>query len=168
MGGTMAVESEVGVGTSVHFCAIFGILADGLQQDSAEEQPLPKETTGRILLAEDDEVTQFAVRKLLEKVGYTVVPACNGKEALDLLYAEDFDVLVMDVQMPVMSGIEATRLIRTSTDLGPKQNIPIVALTAYAMPDDRKFLLQSGMNDYLAKPVSLSRLVEVLQKNIMT
>jgi PAS domain S-box-containing protein len=164
MNGAMAFESEVGVGTKVYFCATFGALSDGLQQVSAEARIPSKETSARILLVEDDEVTQFAVRKLLEKSGCTVISAWNGKEAMDILNAEDFELILMDIQMPVMDGIEATRQIR-NLQTGPKSNIPIVAMTSYAMTGDREKFLASGMNDYLAKPISLESLQRVIEKH---
>lgn len=164
MNGAMAFESEVGVGTRVYFCATFGALSDGLQHISAEARIPSKETSARILLVEDDEVTQFAVRKLLEKLGCIVFSARNGKEAIDSLNAEDFDLILMDIQMPVMDGIEATRRIRNS-QTGPKSNITIIAMTSYAMTGDREKFLASGMNDYLAKPVSRECLQIMVEKH---
>jgi PAS domain S-box-containing protein len=161
MGGTMAVESEVGVGTSVHFCASFGAAPDSLPQQPPEAPALPEETSGRVLLAEDDEVTQFAVRKLLEKAGFTVVSAWDGQEALDLLAGDDFDCVLMDVQMPVMDGVEATKRIR-GAQAGTKADIPIIALTSYAMAGDREKFIAAGMDEYLSKPVRLADLQAAL------
>jgi CheY-like chemotaxis protein len=101
---------------------------------------------------------------LLEKAGHVVSIAQNGQEVLDLLRAEDFDCVLMDVQMPVMSGIEATRQIRSSSELAARKDIPIIALTAYAMSGDREAFLQAGMDDYLSKPVSLEDLVKAITK----
>jgi len=159
MGGTMIVESEVDAGTSFHFCLAFGLAAES-GPTPPSSAPLPS-GQGRILLVEDDEVTQFAVRKLLEKAGYSVVAVWNGKEALELLDAEDFGVILMDVQMPVMDGIEATQRIRNSL-AGAKANIPIIALTSYAMAGDQEKFLAAGMNAYLSKPVRLADLQEAL------
>ncbi|NCD26148.1 MAG: PAS domain-containing hybrid sensor histidine kinase/response regulator, partial [Deltaproteobacteria bacterium] len=162
MDGTMAVESEAGVGTSICFCVVLGLGTDVASPDEARSGVASAMSSGRILLAEDDEVTRFAIRKLLEKAGYDVVSARDGQEALDLFLAGDFDVILMDVQMPVMDGLEATRRIRASGTPKAKRDIPIVALTAYAMPDDREYFLRSGMNDYVAKPVSLAQLIAIL------
>ena len=161
MDGNISIESEAGVGTSFHFCATFGILSDSLQQDFSGDVTPQKETPCRVLLAEDDVVTQFAVRKLLEKAGHTVVSAWNGKEAIDLLNVEDFDIILMDIQMPIMDGIEATKKIRTS-QTEPKASIPIIALTSYAMAGDRENFLAAGMTDYLSKPTNLADLMRVI------
>ena len=86
----------------------------------------------------------------------------DGQQALDLLAAQDFDVILMDVQMPLMNGVEATKAIRSSTGIGSKKDIPIIALTAYAMLGDREKFLEAGMDDYLAKPVKMDDLAKVL------
>ncbi len=164
MGGTIAVESEVGVGTSFHFCITFGICPDIQTVPEPEESNLTTPATGRVLLVEDDEVTLFSTRKLLEKCGHTVTTAVNGKEALNLLAAQNFDVIFADVQMPVMDGIEMTRIIRSSESIDRKRKTPIVALTAYAMPGDREKFLQAGMDEYLAKPISMAELRLTLDK----
>ena len=164
MGGTMAVESEVGAGTSFHFCLSFDVGAGSGSPRPADAPSPSAPAAGRVLLAEDDEVTQFSVRKLLEKSGYTVVSAWNGQEALHLLNTEDFDAVLMDVQMPIMDGLETTRLIRSSATPDAKRHIPIVALTAYAMPGDRERFLQAGMDDVLSKPVSFAELTGTLGK----
>jgi PAS domain S-box-containing protein len=161
MGGSMAIESEVGVGTSLHFCATFGILREDAPQDWAKPQPLAKEASGRILLVEDDAVTQFAIRKLLEKSGFSVTCVWNGQEALDHLMAEDFDCILMDIQMPVMDGVEATQRIRSSLAPG-KANIPIIALTSYSMDGDQEKFLAAGMDAYLSKPVHLADLSQTI------
>jgi len=118
----------------------------------------------RILLAEDEAINQLAMRILLEKAGHRVAIAQNGQEVLDLLREQEFDCVFMDVQMPVMSGIEATRSIRTLPDLTAKKDIPIIALTAHAMSGDRESFLRAGMDDYLAKPVSLDDLVKAIMR----
>ena len=115
----------------------------------------------RILLAEDDETTVFSISRLLEKSGHSVTVARNGHEALDLHAAHDFDLILMDVQMPVLDGIESTRRIRED---GPeeKRSIPIIALTAYSMNGDREKFLAAGMNGYIAKPVELDVLLRTV------
>jgi CheY-like chemotaxis protein len=118
----------------------------------------------RILLAEDEAINQLAMRILLEKAGHRVAIAQNGQEVLDLLREQDFDCVLMDVQMPVMSGIEATRSIRTSSELAAKKDIPIIALTAHAMSGDRESFLLAGMDDYLSKPVSFADLVKAITR----
>jgi PAS domain S-box-containing protein len=164
MGGNMAVESEVGVGTTFSFCVTVGKALEAAVPPVPAKVGAHGAASGRVLLAEDDEVTQFAVRKLLEKAGYTVAVAWNGEEAVSLLGAEDFDAVLMDIQMPLMDGIKATRLIRSSAATEAKRNIPIIALTAYAMAGDRETFLAAGMDAYLGKPVQLADLVDVLAR----
>jgi CheY-like chemotaxis protein len=164
MGGTMAVESEVGTGTSFHFCITLRVPTDSPAPNPSEEnEGAARNSSGRILLAEDDQVTRYAVRKLLEKAGYTVIAAENGKEALDLLDTEDVDCILMDVQMPVMDGVEATMKIRNSRT-GAKADTPIIALTSYAMAGDRERFLDAGMNAYLSKPILMDDLKKTVTK----
>jgi CheY-like chemotaxis protein len=112
----------------------------------------------RILLAEDNAVNRRVASSLLERRGHTVVPAVNGKEALDKL-DENFDLILMDVQMPVMGGFEATAEIRRREVVGGRR-VPIVALTARAMKGDREECLAAGMDGYLSKPIRPAELYE--------
>jgi protein-histidine pros-kinase len=123
-----------------------------------------------VLLVEDNPVNQTLAVKLLEKGGNRVTVANNGREALDALESKRFDVIFMDVQMPVMGGIEATEAIRAremrrswvmSTGFRPAY---IVAMTAHAMDGDRERCLQAGMDDYLSKPIQLKALHEALDR----
>ncbi|MFH1915122.1 MAG: cache domain-containing protein [Pseudomonadota bacterium] len=153
MGGTMSIESELGIGTTVHFQLPFApALATwtGAGQDGHDECP---DAPCRILVAEDSRVNRLAVARLLEKDGHTVVAVENGRQALDALSAARFDVVLMDIQMPVMDGLEATRAIRNGAAGHTRQTIPIIALTAYAMAGDREAFLKEGMDGYLSKPV---------------
>jgi CheY-like chemotaxis protein len=117
----------------------------------------------RILLAEDDAVNMLAEKWMLEKFGFDVTPARNGQEALQLLADQDFDLILMDMQMPVMDGHEATLRNRSSAALGEKSRIPIIALTAYAMTGDREKFLAAGLDAYLAKPVDRTALREAIE-----
>ena len=120
---------------------------------------------GSVLLVEDNEVTAMLTRDLLIKLGYEVVTAKNGKAAVDICEVRRFDLILMDCQMPVMDGYEATLRLRAQEarrpDLTPT---PIVAVTANTLAGDRERCLESGMNDYLAKPYSVRELRSVLQK----
>ncbi len=116
-----------------------------------EERKASNSGEHTILLAEDHPVnTKLAVR-LLEDVGYTVVAAANGREALELLETEKVDLVLMDIQMPVMDGLEATRAIRQQEKYA---DLPIIAMTAHAMTGDREMCLDSGMSDYITKPIN--------------
>jgi signal transduction histidine kinase/CheY-like chemotaxis protein len=118
----------------------------------------------RILLAEDNPVNQKVAVHLLERRGHHVSVAADGREAIRMLATEGpFDVVLMDVQMPKMSGIEATRRIRTAEKAGDRR-IPIVALTANAMKGDRETCLEAGMDAYLAKPIRADELLEVVER----
>jgi len=115
-----------------------------------------------ILLAEDNMINQKLVARMLEKRGHTVVVADNGKEALEALEKEHFDLILMDVQMPEMNGFEATAAIREK-EKKTGEHIPIIAMTAHAMKGDRERCLQAGMDAYVSKPVQLKDLLETIE-----
>ncbi|QXD16366.1 response regulator [Rhodocaloribacter litoris] len=116
----------------------------------------------RILLAEDNVVNQRVTLRLLERLGYRADVAANGQEVLEAVRKVDYDVVLMDVQMPEMNGLEATRQLRAMK--GARTDLRIVALTANAMEEDRKKCLDAGMDDFLTKPVQLAGLVAVLEQ----
>ncbi|MBU0499110.1 MAG: response regulator [Gammaproteobacteria bacterium] len=113
-----------------------------------------------ILLVEDTPSIQFATKALLNGRGYAVEVAANGREALDRAAERRFDAILMDLAMPLMGGLEATRRLRSET--GPNRWTPIIALTAYAFPEDRERCLAAGMSDYLSKPLDLDLFNECL------
>jgi two-component system sensor histidine kinase EvgS len=159
MNGTITIESTPGKGTSVHVVLPFKTHADA-SSSAAETSFTGTGDRLRVLLVEDDPSNRLPTQKLLEKAGHDVFLAENGQQALDLLAANDIDCILMDIQMPVMDGIEATRVIRESAALGPKKNVPIIALTAYAMDGDKEKFLAAGMNGYVAKPVKIEGLLQ--------
>jgi PAS domain S-box-containing protein len=124
---------------------------------SASEHPL------RILLAEDNPVNQRVAGRLLEKGGHSVVTVSSGTEAVEAFTRDAFDLILMDIQMPLMNGYEATRSIRTR-EQGTGGHIPIVAVTAHAMKGDREICLEAGMDDYLTKPIRPQELTAVLER----
>jgi CheY-like chemotaxis protein len=119
----------------------------------------------RVLLAEDNPVNQRLASRLLEKRGHSVVVAANGLEALEMIEKESFDLVFMDVQMPVMDGFEATAAIRKK-EASAGVRLPIVALTAHAMKGDREKCLAAGMDGYLTKPIRPQELDEILRSYI--
>lgn len=125
-----------------------------LSADFSKQYPL------NILIAEDDAMNQQMALMVLKKLGYKAQVAANGKEVLEIVSHSSFDVILMDVQMPEMDGLEATRMIRLCLDSQPV----IIAMTANTMQGDREACLEAGMNDYLSKPVKLAELVSLLEK----
>lgn len=115
----------------------------------------------KILLAEDNLVNQELAVELLESYGHQVQVADNGRAAVDLYQTQPFDLVLMDVQMPIMGGFEATALIRAAQQ-ATGQHIPVIALTAHAMKGDRERCLAAGMDDYLTKPIQIKSLLTVL------
>jgi CheY-like chemotaxis protein/HPt (histidine-containing phosphotransfer) domain-containing protein len=119
----------------------------------------------RVLLAEDNAVNRRVAAGLLEKRGYEVLIATNGREALEILERETVDAVLMDLQMPVMGGFEATRVIR-EREVARDRRTPIIAMTAHAMKGDRERCLEAGMDDYVSKPVKPSDLVAALERAV--
>ena len=115
----------------------------------------------RILLVEDNEINQEVAIGLLEDAQVSVDMAENGEVAVRMVRERDYDLVLMDMQMPVMGGMEATRIIRSDPRL---RTLPIVAMTANAMADDREKCLQAGMNDHVAKPIDPDQLFGALQR----
>jgi two-component system sensor histidine kinase/response regulator len=164
MGGTVGVESEPGQGSTFWFTAKLQKGAHLLQAtDSNALQPdvLASIHGASILLVEDNIFSQQVGQELLEDAGATVVVANNGKEAIDLLLKEHFDCVLMDVQMPVMDGYEATRLIRAHPKLS---GTLIIAMTANAGREDQARCLAAGMDEFVTKPIAPNLLFSVLSK----
>ncbi|MBF0454564.1 MAG: response regulator [Magnetococcales bacterium] len=119
---------------------------------------------GKVLLVEDNAINRQVAEEVLHSVGLLVDRAENGREAVRMVAKGDYDLVLMDIQMPLMDGHAATRLIRR---LGPFQHLPIIAMTAHAMTGDREKSLASGMNDHLSKPIDKKQLFQVLTKWII-
>ena len=163
MDGEIGIESTPGKGTAVHVVLPFKMNRENPSK-TVEPAAISTGAGFRVLLVEDDSSNRIPTQKLLEKAGHVVTLAENGRQALELLAEYDFGCILMDIQMPVMDGIEATRTIRESEALGPKRNIPIIALTAYAMEGDREKFLAAGMNAYVAKPATLEEMTRAMQE----
>ncbi len=134
-------------------------------RDSASHQGKMGSRKGRILLAEDNITNQKVAMYLLENIGYRVEAVATGKEAIAALQLTPYDLVLMDVQMPEMDGPEATALIRREEELTGR-HVPIVALSAHAMAEDRDRCLAAGMDDYLTKPCTQQTLAKVLEKHL--
>jgi PAS domain S-box-containing protein len=164
LGGTLVVDSEVGVGTTILFNVQVRIPAKGACARPRSASAPESSTPLRVLLVEDERVNMLMARRLLENMGHTVTCAENGEKCLQVLREELFDVILMDIQMPVMNGMEVTHLIRNSEDFSHVADIPIIALTAHATRGDREAALKAGMNEYISKPFEKEDLEAALQR----
>jgi signal transduction histidine kinase/ActR/RegA family two-component response regulator len=180
MGGTIWVESEMGAGSTFHFTARFGVAPNAHSACVADGTTLPStpaETAGiaprnarfekcrglRVLLAEDNLVNQRLALRLLEKHGHRVALAANGRQALEALLWDHFDLVMMDVQMPDMDGFEATAAIREE-EKKTGAHLPIIAMTAHSMKGDREACLSAGMDGYVSKPIRPEELFAVIEE----
>ena len=166
MGGTITFESEKGVGTTFVIRVPFKIDPDA---DKREEQKEVSEKSIKglhILLAEDNELNMEIAEFMLQNEGADVTKAWNGQEAVELFRKSEpgeFDVILMDIMMPVMNGYEATKMIR-SLDREEAKEVPIIAMTANAFTEDRIRAKEAGMDEHVAKPVDVELLIKVIHK----
>ncbi len=166
MGGKIWAESEQGKGSIFHFI----INIEPIDDKSNEDIDLLNETKRsqprfhrifKILLAEDTDSSAILVKTRLERQGHIITRVCNGREAVDTLKKELFDIILMDVHMPEMDGLEATELIRSSKNVTAQQ-IPIIALTASVMGDEIKRFIAAGMDSVVAKPIEFKKLNSIM------
>jgi CheY-like chemotaxis protein len=159
------VESEFGAGSTFFFYLPMRPCEEhGAAPQAAEEAPEEEYASGqRILLAEDNEINQEIARELLGMLGFVTDVAANGREALEAVRGKDYDLILMDIQMPEMDGFEATRQIRASGRPGAG-SIPIIAMTANAMESDKEKSLHAGMNDHISKPIDPALLYKTLRR----
>jgi PAS domain S-box-containing protein len=170
MGGKISLESEEGVGSTFHFTVRLGTVQvakieaapDAAWRHAEEGQPRL-----RFLVVEDNVVNRLVATRLIEKQNHTVSTAANGREALDVLEREGFDCVLMDVQMPVLDGFEATAAIR-ERDRNSGGHLPIIAMTAHAMAGDLERCLAAGMDGYIAKPIQAKTLFATVERVLGT
>jgi PAS domain S-box-containing protein len=165
MGGTLCVDSEPGRGTAVYLSLPFG-LPESCPAETGRAAKADQTAGGlRVLLVEDDEVNMLCGERLLRKVGHDVATARNGQEALETLQArQDFDIVLMDIQMPVLDGVQATRAIRRAAPFAAVCDMPVIALTAHAMAGDKDTFLAAGMDGYLSKPFDIRKVEEEMAR----
>ena len=169
----MGVESQLGFGSTFWFTVGFGnVLTDAplhavpnQAEGRAQTTPGPRASLS-VLLAEDNKINQKVAVALLKRAGHRVQVVANGRDAVLESGRGDFDVILMDVQMPEADGIQATEMIRArETESG--EHVPIIALTAHAMQGDRERCIRAGMDDYLPKPLSADALDEKLSSEMI-
>jgi|GEM_PF-1242285 len=167
MGGDLSVQSEEGHGSIFTFTTDFTIAAplsepaDRSASGQPDSGPLP---SLRILLVEDNAVNQIYATEILQQEGHHVTPVTNGRTALSLLAGTDFDLVLMDIQMPDMDGMEVTRQVRDGRAKARNTGIPIIAMTAHAMQGDRERFLEAGMDDYVSKPMEIEEVVAAMNR----
>ena len=167
MGGTISAESFPGQGTTFSFTiqaeTIPGKRLDfGKIDRSVTSESFPGLKPMRILVAEDNPSNQRVLVEMLKRLGYRADAVADGREVIQALERQDYDLVLMDIKMPEMDGISAAKVIRK---LRPENGPKIVAITAFALEGDREKCIDAGMNDYIAKPVQIRELAEVLKKN---
>jgi len=165
MGGAIRVDSEPGQGSTFSFTVrVAPAAADEAASapvSAVSESGAPASGSLRILLADDNAVNQKLVVRILEKLGHVTTPVSDGRQAVEAARRGEFDLILMDVEMPEMDGFQATALIRTAE--GPRR-VPIVAMTAHAMAGDRQRCIDAGMDDYLSKPIEREALAAMLAR----
>jgi PAS domain S-box-containing protein len=162
MGGTIALTSTVGLGTTFTVALPFQISAEKHQTVSAKTKlsDISLLQGQEILLVEDNEINRLIVHEMLKSNGVIVHEAHNGQEAVELAQSQKYAAILMDVSMPVMNGMDATRIIRSGS--GPNQKTRILGLTAHALAEEQERFIASGMDDCLNKPVSQTTLLNAL------
>lgn len=167
MGGTISVESVENVGSTFSFELYLkkGNDVEPVKKNLATKHLIAEDTVKdkkAVLLAEDTEANRKLAAIMLKKAGYEYEVVVNGQDAVDACKKKRYDIVLMDCQMPILDGYEATRMIKSSESLN--KSTPIIAMTANALEGDREKCLQAGMDDYISKPINLKRLEEMLNK----
>ncbi|MGE4558152.1 MAG: ATP-binding protein [Desulfovibrionaceae bacterium] len=171
MQGSLVVDSTPGEGTEVHFTLPFKLPEPPQATAESSEDRLFRVLASRsgplrILVVEDDRINLMTATSFLKRLGHFPTEACNGEQALTKLSSREFDLVLMDIQMPRMDGLEATRRIRAGEASAANKDIPIVALTAHALHGDKESFLEAGMDAYLPKPLDLKRLKSLLDGSL--
>ena len=168
MGGEISITSEPGNGTVFKFTLKLekshGVnIRVKYKKDKVEKKNTDRSQV-KILVVEDNRTNQFLCMSILKKLGYSADLSENGEECIKHLRETNYDIVLMDCQMPEMDGFEATRFIRSGTAGVINSDVPVIALTAHAMEGDRELCLDSGMNDYLSKPFRINEIEEMITR----
>lgn len=164
MNGSIIVESKEGKGSVFTFDFIAGIPADsGINSIDSSLENYPEREKLKILAVDDNKTNSALIAAVLRKLGHEYTVAVNGIEALEALKTESYDIVLMDIEMPLLDGIEAAKAIRSGECGDDKAGIPIIALTAHALKEVRDNSFTAGINGYITKPVDISRMDEILR-----
>ena len=166
MAGEIWVESRKGKGSSFNFTCVLelaGVEKDSTDTSVEKQVEYQKENELRLLLAEDDAVSRMVVEEFARRKSWKVTVAENGKEAIDAFQQMSFDIILMDVQMPVIDGYTATRIIRQMEAL-TNMHVSIIAMTAYVLKGDKEKCLEAGMDDYISKPVNMDEFYTAVER----
>jgi len=161
MHGSLQATSKLGKGSCFTFSANLSVPKENFSlEDTEEKLKINRELS--ILLVDDDSINRFAARTLMEQAGHKIVEAENGKVAIEKIKLKFFDVILMDIHMPVMDGVSAARVIREES--AKEKQVPIIGLTASVMKDEKDRYLRAGMNAVVAKPIEIKKLMKIIQK----
>ena len=169
LGGEVGVESDEGEGSMFWLRLPMPTLSSGT---SSSEEPAPAESPAQdssslnVLVVEDNQINRIVVEEMLKKEGHKVTLATDGQQGVEAAEEDRFDIIFMDISMPVMDGVQAAQNIRSGT--GPSKDVLIIALTAHALPSDIRSYREAGMNDALIKPITRATLARTLEQNIET
>ncbi|MDZ8118528.1 ATP-binding protein [Pontiella agarivorans] len=165
MGGQLSITSQKGIGTQIQFAILLECCANDtvIEKNAAEDQNR-QHVLSRILLVEDNRVNREVIRRILKKLGYDADLAANGEEAVQAAQNQAYDLILMDVQMPVMDGLEATRIIKREHEKKNSCKPLIVGLSAHALKEHHEQAAEAGMDDYLTKPVRIRDLKQLFSR----
>ncbi len=171
MGGDLFFDSDPCQGTRFYFSVPFALAGSGDSRRGEQEEsvhppePVAAATGKEILLAEDEFINTTLAEALLTRAGYRVTAVTSGRQAVEAWQEHHFDCILMDIQMPEMDGYEAVARIR-EMEKDRSERVPIIAMTAHAMPGDEKKCLQAGMDDYISKPIDSRTLLALLARYV--
>jgi CheY-like chemotaxis protein len=169
MGGTIILKSSPGAGSEFSFDVILEVAVDEDEADVAEDVYATQRYEGfTLLLVEDNEINREIAGEILSDMGLSVEFAEDGEQGVEAFVKKEYDIIFMDIRMPIMDGLEATRHIRQIEQERPgNQHIPIIAMTANAMQEDRKASKEAGMDGHISKPIIIEEIRFALYKTLI-